>query len=160
MLIVLVQPVFNRDVIAALSDSAASSLLELEAWINGEEFIGTGDAIGESAFQGGSQTTLTNLESDLIHSITHNNSSSAVLLVDQLSLYSVEEQRTTVTTVFFRTIADGSLELLQFLLDTGLVDTTHTDEITDRGCLHEAAIAGRLDVLQICVDNGSNLIVD
>src|ERR1700685_1559026 len=87
-----VQPVFNRDVIAALSDSAASSLLELEAWINGEEFIGTGDAIGESAFQGGSQTTLTNQESDLIHSITHNNSSSAVPLVDQLSLYSVEEQ--------------------------------------------------------------------
>ena len=142
-----------------MSDSAASSLLELEAWINGEDFIGSSDTIGDSSVPSGSQSTLTNLESDLIASITHNNSSSAATLVDQLSLYSEEERRATFTTVFLRTIADGSLELLQFLLDTGFVDTAHTDEITDRGCLHEAAIAGRLDVIQICVDKGSHPII-
>jgi CDK inhibitor PHO81 len=152
-----VQPVFNRDVIAALSDSAASSLLELEAWINGEDFIGPRDAIGDPSLPSGSQTTLTNLESDLIASITHNNSSSAATLLDQVSLYSEEERRTTITTVFLRTIADGSLELLQSLLDTGYVDTSHIDEITDRGCLHEAAIAGRLDVIQICIQKGTSL---
>ena len=140
--------------IAALSDSAASSLLELEAWINGEDFIGTRDAINEPNVSSGSQTTLTNLESDLIASITHNNSSSTATLLDQISLYSEEERRATITTVFLRTISDGSLELLQSLLETGLVDTAHTDEITDRGCLHEAAVAGRLDVIQICVDKG------
>lgn len=127
----------------------------MEAWINGEDFIGTRDAISEPNLASGSQTTLTNLESDLIASITHNNSSSAATLLDQLSLYSEEERRATITTVFLRTISDGSLELLQSLLDTGLVDTAHTDEITDRGCLHEAAVADRLDVIQICVDRGA-----
>lgn len=154
LLIHLVQPVFNRDVIAALSDSAASSLLELEAWINGEEFIGARDAVGESNVPSVSQTTLTNLESDLIAGITHNNISSAAALVSQLSSYSEDERRATITTAFLRTISDGSIESLQFLLESGLVDTAHIDEITDRGCLHEAAIAGRLEVIEMCVDNG------
>ena len=154
------QPVFNRDVIAALSDSAVSSLLEIEAWINGEEFIGSRETLDESNAQNqiaGSQTTLTNLESDLIAAITHQSPSSAANLISQLSPYSEEDRRSTITTVFLRTIPDAALESLKFLIDTGLVDTARTDEITDRGCLHEASIVGRLDVLQLCLDQGKCL---
>lgn len=113
--------------------------------------------MGEPSVSSASQTTLTNLESDLIAGITHNNLSSAAALVGQLSSYSEEERRATITTAFLRTISDGSIESLQFLLESGLVDTAHIDEITDRGCLHEAAIAGRLEVIQMCVDSGSYL---
>jgi CDK inhibitor PHO81 len=153
-----VQPVFNRDVIAALSDSAASSLLELEAWINGEDFIDTLDTIHEmQASVKGSETqaNLTNLESDLYTALSQNDISAAAAIVSQLSSYIEEERRTIFTTVFLRTIADGSLPSLKFLLDTKLVDTTRNDEITDRGCLHESAIAGRLDVVVLCVEHGS-----
>lgn len=153
------QPIFNRDVIAALSDSAASSLLELEAWISGEEFIGPRGTVNETNTPSGSQMTLTSLESELIAAITHHSDTSAAELVSQLSIYPEDDRRTTTTTVFLRTISDGSIESLKFLLDTGLVDMTRTDEITDRGCLHEAAIAGRLDVLQLCVDHGTRLPV-
>lgn len=146
--------------IAGLSDSAVSSLLEIEAWINGEEFIGSHDSPYESNAQNqvsGSQTTLTNLESDLIAVITHQSPTSAASLISQLSPYSEEDRRSTITTVFLRTIPDAPLESLEFLIDTGLVDTARTDEITDRGCLHEASIVGRLDVLQLCLDHGKCL---
>ena len=146
--------------IAGLSDSAVSSLLEIEAWINGEEFIGSYDTSDESNAQNqvaGSQTTLTNLESDLIAAITHQSPSSAANFISQLSPYSEEDRRSTVTTVFLRTIPDAPIESLKFLIDTGLVDTARTDEITDRGCLHEASIVGRLDVLQLCLDHGECL---
>jgi CDK inhibitor PHO81 len=154
-----VQPVFNRDVIAGLSDSAASSLLELEAWINGEEFVGSREAIDESNFplQAAGSHTLPNLESDLINAMTRQDVGSAAL-VSQLSSYPEDDQRTTITTVFLRTISEGSIDSLEFLLGTGLVDTTRTDEITDRGCLHEAAIAGRLDILQLCVAHGITFV--
>lgn len=151
------QPIFNRDVIAGLSDSAVSSLLEIEAWINGEEFVGSRDTVDDSNVQNqvtGSQTTLTNLESDLTAAIIHQNAASGASLVNQLATYAEDDQRSTITTVFLRTIADAPIESLKFLLGTGLVDTSRTDEITDRGCLHEAAIAGRLDVLQLCMDYG------
>jgi CDK inhibitor PHO81 len=152
-----VQPVFNRDVIAGLSDSAVSGLLEVEAWINGEEFIGSRDAIDETNAQNpaaGSQTTLTNLESDLTAAVIHQGTASAANLMSQLSAYTEEDQKWTMTTVFLRTIPDAPMESLKFLIGTGLVDTCRTDEITDRGCLHEAAIAGRIDVLQLCLDHG------
>jgi CDK inhibitor PHO81 len=150
--------VFNRDVIAALSDTAVSSLLELEAWISGEEFIAsreTNDDVNSFYQPTGSQMTLTNLESELIGAIGQQTSTSAAKLVTQLSLYSEDDRRTAITTVFLRTISDAPIESLRFLLETGWVDTGRTDEITDRGCLHESAIAGRLDVVKLCIDYGS-----
>ena len=154
------QPVFNRDVIAGLSDSAVSSLLELEAWINGEEFIGSRELVDDAHVPtqvAGSQMTLTNVESEMIIAIENHNIAAAANLLSQLSTYSEDDRRTTITTVFLRVICDGPIELLKFLLATGLVDTSRTDEITDRGCLHEAAIAGRLDVLKLCVSHGTVL---
>ena len=147
---------FNRDIIAGLSDSAVSSLLELDAWINGEDFIAARELIEEPdvSTQGASQTALTIIESELIAAITRQNTGAAADLVSQLSNYTQDDRKTTVTTVFLRTIPDAPLESLRFLFGTGLVDAARADEITDRGCVHEAAIAGRLDVLQLCIEHG------
>ena len=146
--------------IAGLSDSAVSSILEIEAWINGEEFIGSRDTSEEMSTHSqvsGSQITLTKLESDLIAAVIHQNPASVAKLVSQLYTYAEEDRTSAITTVFLRTISDAPIESLKFLIATGLVDTARTDEITDRGCLHEAAIAGRLDVLQLCMDHGNDL---
>lgn len=149
------QPVFNRDVIAGLSDSAASSLQELDAWINGEEFIESRDPMDIQNPVATSQATMTNLESELIAAVTHPNNSSMLSLISQLESYPDEDRKMAVTTAFLRTIPDASLESLTMLLNTGLVDINHTDEITDRGSLHEAALAGRFDVLKLCLDHGT-----
>ena len=152
---------FNRDVIAGLSDSAVSSLLELEAWINGEEFIGSREPQDEAHIASqvtGSQMTLTNLESEMIIAIERHDTAAAAKLVSQLSSYPEDERKTTITTVFLRVIPDGPIDSLTFLLGTGLVDTGRPDEITDRGCLHEAAIAGRLDILELCIDHGNSIL--
>ena len=102
-----------------------------------------------------SQATITNLESELIAAVTHPNNSSMLSLISQIESYPEEDRKMTVTTAFLRTIPDASLESLTLLLNTGLVDTNHNDEITDRGCLHEAALAGRFDVLRLCIDHGT-----
>jgi CDK inhibitor PHO81 len=158
--VISVQPVFNRDVIAALSDTAASGLLELEAWINGEEFFGSRDAVDDAdhiSRGSGNQNTLPNLESELFTALSHSDMSSAESLRAKLAAYSEEDQKSILTTAFLRTIAEGAIDSVQFLLDTGQVDTSRNDEITDRGCLHEAAIAGRLDILRLCVEHGYSL---
>jgi CDK inhibitor PHO81 len=152
-----VQPVFNRDVIAGLSDTAVSSLLEIEAWLNGEELVGFREAIDPSASvfaTGVSQLGLTGLESDLTSAITHNNIDAAEKVTAHLSSFPEEDQRTAVTTVFLRAIPETTNDSLKFLLGSGKVDMSRFDEITDRGCLHEAALAGRLDVLQLCINHG------
>lgn len=150
---------FNRDVIAGLSDTADSSLHELEAWISGEEFIASRDANDLSSFNqtAGSQMTLTSLESELIGAIGEQKTTSVAKLVAQLSAHSEDDRITAITTVFLRTISDAPIESLKYLLGTAWVDTGRTDEITDRGCLHEAAIAGRLDVVKLCIGHGSTL---
>lgn len=135
-----------------------SSVLELEAWINGEDFLGSDERIKEPVIlkeQAASQMTLTNLESALIAAVGQSDSALTSSLVSQLASYAEDDQRATVTNAFLRTIADAPLDQLKYLVDTGLVDTARTDEITDRGCLHEAAIAGRLDVLRLCIDHGN-----
>lgn len=153
-----VQPVFNRDVIAGLSDTAASSLLEIEAWLNGEDFVGMRDTVDPSVSVVSTtapQMGLTSLESDLTSAITHNNIEAAEKVAVQLYNFTEEEQRTTITTVFLRAIPEATVDSLKFLLHSRKVDTSRSDEITDRGCVHEAALSGRLDVLQLCINYGT-----
>jgi len=154
-----VQPVFNRDVIAGLSDTATSSLLEIEAWLNGEDVVGMRDTVDPSVSvvpTTAPQMGLTNLESDLTSAIIHNNIDAAEKVTVLLYNFADEEQRTTITTVFLRAIPEATVDSLKFLLDSGKVDTSRSDEITDRGCLHEAALSGRSDVLQLCINYGTS----
>lgn len=153
-----VQPVFNRDVIAGLSDTAVSSLLEIEAWLNGEDPVGFRDTVDPSVSivpTAAPQLALTSLESDLTSAITHNNIDAAEKFKAQLSNFTEDDQRATITAVFLRAIPEAAVGSLKFLLDSGKVDTSRSDEITDRGCLHEAALAGRLDVLKLCINYGN-----
>ena len=140
------QPCFNRDVISELSDQATTSLLELGAWAEGERIPLDGPAaeyvfVGQPAASDEDKTAVQLLEAvnaDQLGSLHHWAARSQ----------SLPDAAAQITRVFLSVIADASDEALTVLLETGRVNLHAQDDINERNCLHEAAIAGRLLVLQ------------
>ncbi|KAF9183811.1 phosphate system positive regulatory protein pho81 [Haplosporangium sp. Z 11] len=67
-----------------------------------------------------------------------------------------EHAREVISRVFWRCCSEvgASDSVIQQLVDTGLINFKFVDDISDRTCLHEAAMVGRLFLLQLCVSNG------
>jgi CDK inhibitor PHO81 len=61
--------------------------------------------------------------------------------------------------IFYRVCEKASIDSLTFLLKTGLVDCNRLNDINNRTSLHELAIIGRLDVLQVCAEVCQHLTV-
>lgn len=142
-----VQPCFNRDVISDLSDQATTSLLELGAWAEGEkiqydssrpaEHIVTGQPIG---------TDNSDTDAQILQAA---NSGNQAMLQDWISrLRGSADARERFTRIFLAAIVEAPEDILDVLLHSELVDVHAEDEINERNCLHEAAISGRLLVLE------------
>ncbi|KAF9110494.1 phosphate system positive regulatory protein pho81, partial [Mortierella sp. AM989] len=124
------------------------------------------------------QQQMDELESDLINAIITNQSSAVQEILDRRILASsvaqasnlgpesshdtcnntlgLEYAREVVTRIFWRCCSEsgaseGSMKLL---VGTGLVNFKFVDDISNRTCLHEAAMVGRLPLVQLCVENG------
>ncbi|KAI8363658.1 hypothetical protein B0O80DRAFT_434224 [Mortierella sp. GBAus27b] len=67
-----------------------------------------------------------------------------------------EHAREVVSRLFWRCCSEtGALESsIQQLVDTELVDFKFVDDISDRTCLHEIAVVGRLSLLKLAVEHG------
>ncbi|KAG0132550.1 ankyrin repeat protein nuc-2 [Tuber indicum] len=147
-----VQPCFNRDVITELSDQATTSLLELEAWAEGENITfdskdseqSTDDRLLGSG--GGDEDT------ELLKAVFSENSTALKEWINRLK--SSENPQQAVTRTFLAAIAEGSEESLGVLMDSGMVNFHHEDEINERNCLHEAANTKRLSVLSELLKRG------
>ncbi|KAF9360543.1 phosphate system positive regulatory protein pho81, partial [Mortierella sp. NVP85] len=68
----------------------------------------------------------------------------------------LENAREVVSRVFWRCCSETSTldSVIQLLVQTGLVNFKFVDDISDRTCLHEAAMVGRLSLLRLGVENG------
>ena len=58
------------------------------------------------------------------------------------------------TRAFLAAISEAPLKSLKLLLDTGMIDIQAEDEINGRNCLHEAAISGRVEILEKAMAEG------
>ncbi|KAI5809003.1 ankyrin repeat protein nuc-2 [Peziza echinospora] len=142
-----VQPCFNRDVITELSDQATTSLLELEAWAEGENIAFdqkpadrvSGDTDEHEAY------------TEFLKAVMMDNAT--VLKEWILKLQTSPNSRDKVTRAFLAAIPEASEESLNLLVQSGLIDFQAEDEINERNCLHEAAIAGKSSVLKIGIDH-------
>ena len=136
--------------ISDLSDQATTSLLELGAWAEGEkvqydssrptEHIITGQSIG---------TDNNDADLQIIQALKNNNVS--VLREWIFRLRESPDARERFTRTFLTAIPEASEDALGTLLQSGLVDLHAEDEINERNCLHEAAISGRIFVLDIAL---------
>ncbi|KAK6339070.1 phosphate system positive regulatory protein pho81, variant 2 [Orbilia brochopaga] len=138
-----VQPCFNRDVISELSDRATTSLLELEAWAEGESITFNKHA----SFTGASQVEPAYIDShgELSRAISSGNLKA---LDDTIqTLQSSPTGSDILTRAFLSAIAEAPEECLAVLKNSPCVDVTAKDEINERNALHEAANAGRLSIV-------------
>ena len=147
-----VQPCFNRDIITELSDQATTSLLELGAWAEGEKVHYTArgaDHIVDGHAMGSDDN---DTDSQFLEAVNSGNQAS---LKDWIArLKESKDAADRISRTFLAAIVEAPEESLNLLLDTGLVDIHSEDEINERNCLHEAAIADRVIVLQIGLARG------
>ena len=62
-----------------------------------------------------------------------------------------------ITRVFLAAIPEASHETLRLLIESGMINFRAEDEINERNCLHEAAIAGKLQVIQVGLQQGVSI---
>ncbi|KAK9365468.1 hypothetical protein V1509DRAFT_633021 [Lipomyces kononenkoae] len=150
-----VQPVFHREEIAELSDLATTSLLELEAWADGE------DISFDHKLSDVSQIERTNeeLDSEFLRNISRESESSIQEWVTRLQQSPDAHDR--ITRIFLQSISgDASDATLRALYATGAVDFSTKDDVNDRSVLHEAAIAGRDVVLELLLSHPDTMALD
>ncbi|KAF8474962.1 ankyrin repeat protein nuc-2 [Kalaharituber pfeilii] len=143
-----VQPCFNRDVVTELSDQATTSLLELEAWGEGENIAfdqkPADRMIGETDEQ--------DADAEVLKAVVTNN---ITVLKEWIShLQGSPDAQDRVTKVFLAAIPEASDDALAVVVDSGMINFRAEDEINERSCLHEAAIAGKCYVLEVGLKNG------
>ncbi|KAI9144988.1 hypothetical protein BKA69DRAFT_1052414 [Paraphysoderma sedebokerense] len=160
-----IQPCFNREVLTELTDVISANITELMQMAeNSTEHIVTPPADFAEKVQPppnilslphAHSDSLDDLESELLKSVTLN----SVRRVQEALCKTSSNSRAVeiISRVFIRACAESSLECIRLLVDTEKVDYTYVDDISDRTCLHEAAIAGRLDVMELIVNHDVNL---
>ncbi|KAF3905871.1 Ankyrin-1 [Arthrobotrys entomopaga] len=139
-----VQPCFNRDVISELSDKATTSLLELEAWAEGESITFNRD---EFSSANEVEVTYSDAQAELSRAISAGN-------IDLLSetIHTIEASpsgKDILTRAFLSGITEAPSECLETLSKSTCVDLKAKDEINERNALHEAANAGRLPIIKM-----------
>lgn len=149
-----VQPCFNRDVISDLSDQATTGLLELQAWAEGEKINYTPAVELEQRASSSAQDD-GEIETQVILAI---NTGNIGLVKDWLSrASSQEEAEDRVSRVFLNTVNTASAGAQKYLYDSNLIHFNYADRINERNCIHEAAVTGKLDVLEAALAKGANV---
>ena len=147
------QPCFNRDVISDLTDKATSSLLELGAWADGEkvQYAASSDKGATTHVQEFGES---DVDSQIPQAVIN---ADLPVVTDWINrLRTTAGARERISRAFLSTISDAPESSIGALLDSDLADLSYTDEINERNCLHEGAIAGRLIVLQAGLARGLN----
>lgn len=147
-----VQPCFNREVICELSDKATTNLLQLEAWAEGEKitYVEAGSA------RSGAALNMDESDADaiLMEAIQTNNVAAIGEWIARLQSTEPDAAAERVTRIFLATISDGPQDALNALTSSNLVNFDADDEINERNCLHEAAIAGKMAILELGMRKG------
>ena len=168
-----VQPCFNREFIAKLSDVVAANLLDLE---NGSEnlpkaiFADLPESLGADglafdrqvdfdidAGQAMAAESLVNLESHLARAIASGSDG----IKDWIKTARTRQKKSNdkqVMRVLWKAalqVPEEDLDMVLRILD---LDLTYVDDINGRSPLHQACIAGSIRLVKLCVDKQPNLL--
>nr|XP_031857790.1 uncharacterized protein CI109_006812 [Kwoniella shandongensis]KAA5524862.1 hypothetical protein CI109_006812 [Kwoniella shandongensis] len=169
-----VQPCFNREFIAKLSDIVAANLLDTE---NGSEHLSTSflekdlpEAIGADGLsftrrddydadsgRALALDALADLEANLVKALTSGHDA----LVDWLKVAKARQSRDKerrVMRILWRAALNAPEEELETVLNSVKLDYNYIDNINGRSPLHAACIAGSLPLVQLCVQRNPGLL--
>lgn len=161
-----VQPCFNREFIAELSDIAAANLLELEN-LSDQRHSVTGNAAAAAA-DGASALSpekrldfaaarsqevdpLADLEENLTTAIKAARTTAAA---EMIRIAQQNEDRVSVSRIVWRALLHASPEAVNAAMDASLPDYEFVDDINSRTSLHEAALAGNLQLVTAAINYG------
>ncbi|KAJ7162538.1 cyclin-dependent protein kinase inhibitor [Mycena crocata] len=157
-----VQPVFNRQLISELSDTVAACLLDLTDLSSGLRFEGSAatDIFAQQIINERPQHMgpFHDLENNLRKAVATSDASS---IMDCIHYSDVLAQqglggKTNVTRILWNAIIEAPIDLANMILASlsAPFDFQFVDDINGRTCLHEAAIAGALRLVQMCIEKG------
>lgn len=146
-----VQPCFNRDVLRDLSDRATTARLEFEGSADGEDIQVDVTRLPDRAVIPEED----DVDLQILQSSFSGNLAPLREWVSKLQF--ATDARDRLTRLFLAAIHEAPEEVLVLLLDSGLVDIHAEDDINERNCLHEAAICGRLLILEAGLQRGVDL---
>ncbi|SPO23827.1 probable PHO81 - cyclin-dependent kinase inhibitor [Ustilago trichophora] len=156
-----VQPCFNLKFIAELSDIAAANLLELENLSHGRSLNETLSTNGTSlssdnrldfaAAQSQDFDALADLEANLAHAVKAGRVGPAT---EMIRIAAQNEDPTSVSRIVWRALLEAPHEAVRAALEHHLADYKFVDDISSRTCLHESSMAGKLFLVQSCIENG------
>ncbi|KAG1753695.1 uncharacterized protein EDB91DRAFT_412534 [Suillus paluster] len=154
-----VQPVFNRQLISELSDTVASCLLDITDLTAGLKLEGPAahdvvSFIEKNMYAG----PFRDFEYDLRKAVENSDEASIKDLVHRSDLLGLQNGgRINVTRVLWRVIVDAPPELADLVLASITVpfDFDFVDDINGRTCIHEAAAAGALRLVNMCLEKSS-----
>ncbi|CAL1701370.1 unnamed protein product [Somion occarium] len=157
-----VQPVFNRQLIAEMSDTVATCLLDLTDLSSGLKYetSAADDVILNQQLNIDRSTQMgpfRDLESNLRKAIADGDSKSLRDLVRYSdSLSQSPEAKMHVTRILWKAVIDAPTELADLILEStaGPFNYAFVDDINGRTCLHEAAIVGALRLVNLCLAHG------
>ncbi|KAI5479290.1 CDK inhibitor PHO81 [Pseudohyphozyma bogoriensis] len=176
-----VQPVFNREFIAELSDVATANLLSLENLVVGEgkrrqaESLADGTGIERGTWamtidQADSAEALEDLELALVSAVKAGDKPGVQEILNLLvGTPPRPNPGAPVSRILWRAVLEigpdqSTTEVLanghpvvqeeEGLIPTSLLDFKYVDDINGRTCLHEAASAGRDSLVTICLEKG------
>ncbi|KAJ3202676.1 phosphate system positive regulatory protein pho81, partial [Dinochytrium kinnereticum] len=166
-----IQPCFNNDFLAELTDAATTNLAELDALLDGTLPLSGSGIIDYQSTMSSSvhdprtfSTTIiavedpaTDLESDLVTLFHDNRIPEIHEFIEKRRQAMMQDEDDLLSRVFFRICTEASVELLVILLSTKAVDVNLSDDINSRTCLHEAAILGKLDLIKLLTEHGASI---
>ncbi|WVR08341.1 hypothetical protein IAU60_005394 [Kwoniella sp. DSM 27419] len=170
-----VQPCFNREFIAKLSDIVAANLLDLE---NGSEHLSTSflerdlpDALGADGLSFNrreeydtesvgvlAMDALVDLESNLHKALA----SGREAILEWLKVAKARQQRDKggrrIMRILWRAALQVPAEHLDLILDNVQLDYDYIDNINGRSPLHQACISGSLRLGELCIKHNPTLL--
>lgn len=153
-----IQPVFNRQLISELSDTVAACLVDITDVSVGLELEGTDVSHlilnRQISKEGNTQMGLfRDLESNLRKAVlSEDEASIKSLVVYSNTLGQQHWGKGNITRILWRQVVDAPQPIADIILSNSTAfDYQFVDDINGRTCLHEAAVAGALRLVNLCL---------
>jgi CDK inhibitor PHO81 len=167
-----IQPCFNHKVLAELTDAVTTNLAEVDALLDRSSSVVDSSmsmkitvepvtTVASSTHIGGRgfADDVLDAEAELLSCIAENEVEMLFSLLQKHAHSSLKDDPQLLSRIFLNVCNEASSDMLVALLNSNLIDRSYCDDISNRTCLHEAAIRGRLDVLMLCAGDAM-LITD
>ncbi|RDB20514.1 Ankyrin repeat protein nuc-2 [Hypsizygus marmoreus] len=156
-----VQPVFNRQLISELSDTVAICLLDLTDLSSGLKFEGSAanDIFAQqiTAERTPPMGPFRDLENNLRMAVAARDTDAIVSCVQYSDVLAEHSGgKTIVTRILWNVIIEAPPDMADVIFSalSSPFDFQFVDDINERTCLHEAAMAGALPLVNLCIEKG------